>query len=281
MRELVEQGYSREDLEEMMQLMEDLQEEDGDTSDESDNEFDLDEVEDDEDFFELDPSDNDNDASRPKSTMSETNVFGSAFCSFVHNFPGGTTRKKGEKFSYLVVQKRTPDGSQVSDKNDTLGDIDIVDIMAKSSYHVQGLKRELLHMAKRKKVKLNDESYRELNENSLHAKELRQLLDDAVQIEDQFLDSNRDSLGMELVHGDRRKGWGRLVRAPIKKKGHILLDYCSGGCTGYSQPGTHKGRIVRQRVSRGWSARVAPGCYAAARKSRWGGLWPDLSQRVP
>jgi hypothetical protein len=33
-------------------------------------------------------------------------------------------------------------------------------------------------------------------------------------------------------------------------------------------------------VSRGWSARSAPGCYSAARKARWGGLWPDLSERV-
>ncbi|KAL7505922.1 hypothetical protein ACHAXN_003331 [Cyclotella atomus] len=284
MRELIEQGYSREHLEEMMQLMEGLQDDDDDTSDDSDNEFDLDEEEGGDDFFELDPNDDDNVASRPKSTMSETNVFGSAFCSFVHSFPGGTTRKKGEKFSYLVVQKRTPDSSQTTVENDALSDIDIVDILAKSSYHVQGLKRELLQMAKRKKVKLDDESYRELNENSVHARELRHLLDEAVQIEDQFLDSNRDSLGMELVHG-RSKGWGRLVRAPIKKKGHILLDYCSGGYSGCSQlDGTsrqQKGRIIRQKVSRGWSARVAPGCYAAARKSRWGGLWPDLSQRVP
>ncbi len=43
---------------------------------------------------------------------------------------------------------------------------------------------------------------------------------------------------------------------------------------------TRKGRIIRQKVSRGWSARVAPGCYAAARKARWGGFWPDLSEKV-
>lgn len=88
---------------------------------------------------------------------------------------------------------------------------------------------------------------------------------------------------------------GRLIRAPLKRKGHVLLDYCSAGCTagGCSKKkkndwsdssstmndGT-QGRIVRQKVSRGWSARAAPGCYSAARKARWGGLWPDLSERV-
>ena len=93
-------------------------------------------------------------------------------------------------------------------------------------------------------------------------------------------------MGLELLHGEeRRKGWGRLIRAPLKRKGHILLDYCSaGGCSkscgknGNVDDG--KGRIIRQKVSRGWSARVAPGSYSAARKARWGGMWPDLSERT-
>ena len=44
--------------------------------------------------------------------------------------------------------------------------------------------------------------------------------------------------------------------------------------------GGTQGRITRQKISRGWSARAAPGCYSAARKARWGGLWPDMSERV-
>ena len=119
-------------------------------------------------------------------------------------------------------------------------------------------------------------------------------------MEDEFLNSTQDTLGLEMLHGDaRRKGWGRLIRAPLKKKGHVLLDYCSVGCTGgnsdcsskngtiekqYSSSGNYhsdgQGRIIRQKISRGWSARNAPGCYSAARKARWGGLWPDLSERM-
>ena len=37
------------------------------------------------------------------------------------------------------------------------------------------------------------------------------------------------------------------------------------------------GRIVRHRISRAAATRVAPGMYVAARKARWGGLWPDVS----
>ena len=48
----------------------------------------------------------------------------------------------------------------------------------------------------------------------------------------------------------------------------------AGGCS------KKCGQIIRQKVSRGWSARVAPGCYSAARKARWGGLWPDLNGRI-
>jgi ribosomal protein RSM22 (predicted rRNA methylase) len=274
MQELIEQGYDKDQLEEMMQLMESLQ--DDNALDDSDNELE-EEEEDYEDFLEMGLDDDTK--SRVTSPMTETDAFNTAFCSFVHNFPGGTTRKKGEKFSYLVVQKQTPSAEKAEDNNDMLSDVDIVDILAKSAHHVQGLKQELMLLAKSKSKSNTD--VEDLNEKSRHAQQLRHILNEAVQIEDRFLDSTRDKLGMELVHGNnRRKGWGRLIRAPIKKKGHVLVDYCSGGCTGCSQLDGTQGRIIRQAVSRGWSSKVAPGCYAAARKSRWGGLWPDLSQRV-
>jgi hypothetical protein len=284
LQELIDQGMDRAELEEMMRLMDsfgDIDEEE----DESDNEFDLEDDDKDDGFYEM----NTGDAAKSKSTLAQTNVFGSAFCSFVHNFPGGTSRRKGEKFSYIVVQKRRPSTDpnemQLPKSEDLLDDVDIVDLLSKSVHHVNGLKSELIRMSRRQNAKNDNLSEDEYNK-SHHVEQLRTILDEAVRIEDMFLDSTKDELGMELLHGDdRRKGWGRLVRAPIKKKGHILIDYCSGGCTGKGSCNQNfeglQGRIVRQKVSRGWSARVAPGCYAAARKSRWGGLWPDLSERVP
>ena len=71
-----------------------------------------------------------------------------------------------------------------------------------------------------------------------------------------------------------------------------MVDYCSGASGGadsaattngegdeLSGSGEKKGRIIRHKVSRRVSSRVAPGMYAAARKARWGGLWPDVSGR--
>ena len=69
-----------------------------------------------------------------------------------------------------------------------------------------------------------------------------------------------------------------------------MVDYCSGasgesdgasateGGDDNSGSGEKKGRIIRHKVSRRVSSRVAPGMYAAARKARWGGLWPDITR---
>ena len=42
--------------------------------------------------------------------------------------------------------------------------------------------------------------------------------------------------------------------------------------------GRGDGRIVRHRISRGESARAAPGMYGVARKARSGGLWPNVER---
>ena len=68
-----------------------------------------------------------------------------------------------------------------------------------------------------------------------HKHELQDLLQRAVKVEENFLESTVDSLGLELLHIDkRRRRWGRLIRALLKKKGHVLVDYCSVGCGGGS-----------------------------------------------
>jgi hypothetical protein len=249
------------------------------------------------------------------STMAKTDVFGTSFCSFVHTFPGGTTRRKGEKFTYLVVQKRIPDESlnnitTTTENLESLNDIDIVEMLSKSVHHAQKLKREeLTYRLRQRRYGGNDvdidvdDDLVELEESptfSYQKDRSNAILQRAVEVEDKFLESTLDNLGLELLHGDeRRRSWGRLIRAPLKKRGHVLVDYCSAGCGGcvsastdddnhpssssLSTSGTPdgtRGRITRQKISRGWSARAAPGCYSAARKARWGGLWPDISERV-
>ncbi|KAL3776870.1 hypothetical protein ACHAW5_009518 [Stephanodiscus triporus] len=285
--------------------------------DSDDDDDDDDDVGDDQEYYDIDEGAKRNEPTSKKSSIiAKTDVFGTSFCSFVHNFPGGTTRKRGEKFTYLVVQKRVMDdehGRVVSNAMaapsrhpESLDEIDIVEVLSKSIHHAQKLKREQLQKRLRQRrygADGDDGQEEETPAHSYHKDQSHYLLQKAVEVEAQFLNSTVDSLGLEMLHGDeRRRGWGRLIRAPLKRRGHVLLDYCSAGCgggnggcskngstnddddlattDGHDRPDGTQGRITRHKVSRGWSARSAPGCYSAARKARWGGLWPDLSERV-
>ena len=94
--------------------------------------------------------------------------------------------------------------------------------------------------------------------------------ENAQDLSSRYTDSENDDLGLELLQGEaKRQSMGRIIRAPIKKKGHVYIDYCAG-----------PGRIIRSRVTKALSNSVAPGIYAAARKSRWGGFWPDTMDRI-
>ena len=57
--------------------------------------------------------------------------------------------------------------------------------------------------------------------------------------------------------------WARLVRAPLKRDAHVILDVC-----------TPQGTFERRIASKG-KLRDEPGAYRAARKSRWGASWPN------
>ena len=62
--------------------------------------------------------------------------------------------------------------------------------------------------------------------------------------------------------------WARLVRAPLKRNAHVILDVC-----------TPQGSFERRVASKGKLGDV-PGAYRAARKSRWGALWPNWLSRL-
>ena len=294
------ESMSDEEAKIMMQYMDGIDEDDLDDDEEQEEEedSDSDDDEDDRDFYHVEEK------TKDPSTMATTDVFDTSFCSFVHNFPGGTSRKKGEKFTYLVLQKRLAADSMIpstaaTEEQDAL-DVDVVEMLSKSVHHTQKVKlEEIQKLLDQKRIEANGHDGEENPTfDTYHRNQAHDVLQKAVEVEDQFLDSKVDRLGLEMIVGDeRRKGWGRLIRAPLKRKGHVIVDYCSAGCGGYTNcsksrsnesvqtdgsgaPNRTQGRITRQKVSRGWSARSAPGCYSAARKARWGGLWPDLSERV-
>jgi hypothetical protein len=62
--------------------------------------------------------------------------------------------------------------------------------------------------------------------------------------------------------------WARLVRAPLKRNAHVILDVC-----------TPQGSFERRVASKG-KLKEVPGAYRAARKSRWGALWPNWLARL-
>jgi ribosomal protein RSM22 (predicted rRNA methylase) len=67
------------------------------------------------------------------------------------------------------------------------------------------------------------------------------------------------TLSIPLQHRD----WGRIVRSPIKKRGHVVMDVCYPS-----------GTLGRSVVSRGNGEGRIPVFYRAARKAQWGGLYP-------
>ena len=61
-----------------------------------------------------------------------------------------------------------------------------------------------------------------------------------------------------------RNEWGRIIRSPLKRKGHVTVDVC-----------TPYGTISRSTLSKA-SLNYIPSLYTALKKSTWGGLHPIL-----
>lgn len=171
--------------------------------------------------------------------MSRLTAFNPSFCSFIQAIHGG--ERRSEKFSYLVAQKIIG-GSGVLEKanqSNPFGDVNLADLIASEI-------------------------------NTLDKNEAT--LEKAMDIEERYLESDADELGLELVRGKNLQSWGRLVRPPLKRKGHVIIDFCSG-----QKIGQGDGGIIRHVVTKNTMSKLAPGAYNAARKARWGGFWPDVS----
>ena len=181
---------------------------------------------------------------------SETEAFNSSFCSFVHSMTGDK-QNKGEKFSYLVAQKQRFRLPSI----DANGDI--VDPSTEGDpFRHDNITNLLTDALDAASLQADDLAYR--------------TFESAQDLNSRYTRSENDDLGLELLQGeDKRQSMGRIIRAPIKKKGHVYVDYCAD-----------PGRIIRSRVSKALSNSVAPGIYAAARKSRWGGFWPDTKDKT-
>jgi ribosomal protein RSM22 (predicted rRNA methylase) len=161
------------------------------------------------------------------------------FCSFVQAISSASGGNE-EKFSYVVAQKRIVGKTSEPHPFD---DVSVTDLLRRS--FKSG----------------TDEKWRMKNGID------ETLVGEALNLEDRFLNSDDDVLGLELLRSDdERQAFGRIIRAPIKNRGHVLIDCCVG-------PGT----LARNKVQKSMNT-IAPGLFASARKSRWGGLWPVVEE---
>ena len=175
-------------------------------------------------------------------------ILSRGYCSFVQTMPSAPRNSSGEKFSYLVAQKRITGEVQVSRQDHRFDGLNLRDLLehtGMSAYQVEGEWHETPEVLLKRAVDLE-----------------RKLLDGRT-------NGEGDPLGLDFVQSDEnRRTFGRIIHAPRKKRGHVLIDTCVG---------PDVGKIVRNKVNKSLSKAI-PGIYSAARKSRWGGFWPQLDE---
>ena len=185
--------------------------------------------------------DSDDEDDDEESYDDDEGIMSKGYCSFVQTMSSVTKTYKGEKFSYLVVQKRIA-GQPPPTPSGRFDDVNIPDLLQRvgsAAYQVP-------------------DEWHESPET---------LLERAVELQDEYLDGQGDALGLDFIQS-HRSSFGRIIHAPAKKRGHVLIDTCVG---------TPYGKIVRTKVNKALTKAI-PGIFAAARKSRWGGFWPIIEE---
>jgi len=95
--------------------------------------------------------------------------------------------------------------------------------------------------------------------NDLEEREEEEEFEEEYEEEEEDEETVADAAAAASAHE-----WGRMVRPPIKRSGHVVVDLCDA-----------EGRLTRQIVakSHAWDGGVGKTGYRAARKSKWGDLW--------
>jgi len=189
-------------------------------------------------------SDDDEEDEDEEAFDDDDGIISRGYCSFVQTMPS-KHHSSGEKFSYLVAQKRITGEDVPASKNnphpfDNMNLRDLLEHTGSSAYQVEGEWHETPDV----------------------------LLRRAVDLEEKYMDkTSGDALGLDFVQGDHnRRTYGRIIHAPKKRRGHVLIDTCIG-----------PGKIVRNKVNKSLSKAI-PGIFSASRKSRWGGFWPIVDE---
>jgi ribosomal protein RSM22 (predicted rRNA methylase) len=161
------------------------------------------------------------------------------WCSFSQKVVSSMIHKDSqEKFSYVVIQKQAPPANM----GDSIGNVDpwasenkITMADDDSSAHPSTL--EVLN--------------RLMVTNKKDVKNVVEKLIDEVDWE-------------EYKPPLRRTEWGRVLRSPLKRRGHVSIDMCEPS-----------GTVVRTTLSKRPLHHI-PSLFTAIKKTTWGGLHPTL-----
>ena len=165
-----------------------------------------------------------------------------AWCSFSQRVHSPIVRKAGEeKFSYVVIQRAMKSTTANTNSAESIGSA--LDWVVDSE-----ISGDPAVMERR-------------NSNPTPLQVLRDAARTPKGKEPEVLQSvDWDSYEPML----RREEWSRVLRSPLKKKGHVVMDLCGPD-----------GNLQRATTTRKTIPRV-PALYAGLRKTHWGGLYPAL-----
>jgi len=220
------------------------------------------------------------------------------YCSFVQTFSG----RRGEKFSYLVVEKRITGAPEITESGNSkahpLDGVSLSDWLAKriddqeldldgenEEARREEFRKEEADLANRLKKAASQknrpdkkgvkgDNASKFNKEEDDSQGTSQEEEDDMRNDDEIKSNGQIEFPWEMrtktveptagldVVRDDVSSYGRLVRAPRKHKNHVLLDCCT-------EQGVHRHTVTKVL------SKKAPGIYQAARKARWGGFWPN------
>lgn len=167
------------------------------------------------------------------------------YCSFSQRAHSGLIRTDSEeKFSYVVIQKRlAPECNVEMDATLNRNYRDYWTVPSEDRFLVKGGEVDSTPTPREILIR-----YLDCNEE-----------EDVTELTKELIDEIDWEVYSPPLH---REEWSRVIRSPIKCKGHVIMDVCNPD-----------GEITRTTFARS-SVDHVPSLYSALRKASWGGLFP-------
>jgi ribosomal protein RSM22 (predicted rRNA methylase) len=188
------------------------------------------------------------------------------WCSFSQKVYSGMIRKASEeKFSYVVIQKRQVNSSEIPNQSTF---INSKPYKADSKMELDlKSKLGLLDNWTIPSSQISEKSINESDPTPLVV--LQKFLDSDSENIEPLIDNLLDEVDWEEYNPPLiREEWGRVIRSPIKNRGHVSMDLC-----------LPNGSVARSTLSKSNVIHV-PSLYTAMRKTTWGGLFPVIPDNI-